>query len=165
MSEIIIRPKIYNKKPEYLLLRGCINGITLLIPKKAFDDCGSFNTSLRCTQDYDMWHRMLKKYNFLQVEDFLSKTRVTASVVIFTVFSVFSALYFGVSRLRNHTDCVASSMNFPVTDVSTRKSLSVSTVMRKFLPETTLLFNASGCVTAISLSSSLTLLIKMRAAK
>ena len=76
LSEIIIRPKIYNKKPEYLLLRGCINGITLLIPKKAFDDCGSFNTSLRCTQDYDMWHRMLKKYNFLQVEDFLSKTRV-----------------------------------------------------------------------------------------
>ena len=96
---------------------------------------------------------------------FLSKTRVTASVVIFTVFSVFSALYFGVSRLRNHTDCVASSMNFPVTDVSTRKSLSVSTVMRKFLPKITLLFNASGCVTAISLSSSLTLLIKMRAAK
>lgn len=76
LGEVVIRPKIYNNKPEYLLLRGCINGITLLIPKKAFDDCGSFNTSLRCTQDYDMWYRMIKKYKFVQVEDFLSKTRI-----------------------------------------------------------------------------------------
>ena len=34
------------EKPEYALLRGHINGITLLIPKRAFDECGNFDEKL-----------------------------------------------------------------------------------------------------------------------
>ena len=64
------------KKQEYCLLRGCVNGITMLIPKNAFDCCGKFDESLRCTQDYDMWHKMLKKYPFVHMNDVLSKTRI-----------------------------------------------------------------------------------------
>ena len=52
---------ILKNKPEYSLLRGAVNGITLLVPKKAFDDFGFFDTSLKCTQDYDMWLKMQKK--------------------------------------------------------------------------------------------------------
>lgn len=76
LAAIKINPKIYKNKKEYILLRGCINGITMLIPKKAFLECGKFDESLRCTQDYDCWHRFLKKYVFIQIEDYLSKTRV-----------------------------------------------------------------------------------------
>lgn len=76
LATIKINPQIYKNKKEYILLRGCINGITMLIPKKAFLECGKFDELLRCTQDYDCWHRLLKKYDFIQMEDYLSKTRV-----------------------------------------------------------------------------------------
>lgn len=76
LLNVKIRPKIYRNKPEYLLLRGCINGITLLIPKHAFEVCGEFREDLRCTQDYDMWHRMIEKFKFIQIKEYLSKTRI-----------------------------------------------------------------------------------------
>lgn len=65
-----------NKKPEYALLRTCLNGITLLIPKKAFDECGVFDTNLRCTQDYTKWKEMMEKYKFIHTSDILTKTRM-----------------------------------------------------------------------------------------
>jgi len=64
------------KKPEYALLRGSVNGITLLIPKKAFDDCGMFDENLRCTQDYELWERMQKKYTFVHQPKILATTRL-----------------------------------------------------------------------------------------
>jgi len=63
------------EKPEYALLRGHINGITLLIPKKAFDTCGLFDEKLRCTQDYELWQRMSKKYRFVHMAGIYSKSR------------------------------------------------------------------------------------------
>jgi len=66
-------------KPEYSLYRGCINGITLLIPSKAFEEHGFFNFDLRCTQDYDMWSRIIKTYQFIHMNEFLSKTRLHSS--------------------------------------------------------------------------------------
>lgn len=63
-------------KPEYALLRGAINGITLLIPKKAFSDCGVFREDLRCTQDYELWQRMMKKYKFVHEPGVLATTRL-----------------------------------------------------------------------------------------
>lgn len=62
--------------PMYGLLRGMINGITMLIPKSAFDKYGRFNADLRCTQDYDMWHRMTKTYRFIHMNELLSITRI-----------------------------------------------------------------------------------------
>ena len=40
-----------------------------------FDKCGKFDPQLRCTQDYDMWLRMIK-YDFIHMEDVLAKTRI-----------------------------------------------------------------------------------------
>lgn len=65
-----------NKKKEYALLRGAINGTTLLIPKKAFDKCGLFDESLRCTQDYVMWRKMMDYYDFVHQEGILATTRL-----------------------------------------------------------------------------------------
>jgi glycosyltransferase involved in cell wall biosynthesis len=80
-SQDFMKPVIHNhalliEKPIYSLYRGCINGITLLIPKKCFDLCGKFNSKLRCTQDYDMWLRMMGKFDFIHMEDVLTKTRL-----------------------------------------------------------------------------------------
>lgn len=63
-------------KEEYALLRGHVNGITMLIPKKAFDEFGFFDETLKCTQDYDMWKKMMKKYKFIHQEEILASTRI-----------------------------------------------------------------------------------------
>lgn len=64
-------------KPEYAMLRGHVNGITLLIPKIAFDECGNFDEKLICAQDYELWYRMMKKgYKFIHIPKILAKSRV-----------------------------------------------------------------------------------------
>ena len=63
-------------KPEYALYRGHINGNSLLIPKKAFEDCGTFDTKLRCAQDYLLWYEMMKKYKFYHIPQMLVCSRV-----------------------------------------------------------------------------------------
>lgn len=79
-SELITNVKKNHKmlldKPEYSLLKCHVNGITMLIPKKAFDYAGEFDPKLKCTQDYDMWTRMSKKYKFIHVDKILSRTRI-----------------------------------------------------------------------------------------
>ena len=64
------------KKPEYCLLRGSINGLSLLIPKEAFEECGNFRTDLRCAQDYELWERMMAKYRFVHIPEILVTTRL-----------------------------------------------------------------------------------------
>ncbi len=68
--------EMLEKKPEYALLRSSINGNTLLISRKAFDECGEFDENLKCTQDYDMWSRMMKVCIFVHVPEILAKYRV-----------------------------------------------------------------------------------------
>ena len=70
------------KKPEYCLLKGHINGLSLLIPKSAFDECGEFDTDLVCTQDYEMWRLMfVKGYRFIHIPECLVSTRWHAKQV------------------------------------------------------------------------------------
>lgn len=75
-DEIHYNHKLATKKPDYAVLRGMIGGITLLIPKKAFEETGEFKVELRCTQDYDMWFRMLDKYKFIHMQENLTMTRI-----------------------------------------------------------------------------------------
>jgi len=64
-----------SKKPEYIIAKGHINGLSLLIPKQAFDDYGDFSTELICVQDYEMWWRMSKTYSFVHIPESLVSTR------------------------------------------------------------------------------------------
>lgn len=73
---VIYDHKMLKKKPDYAVLRGCIGGITLLIPKHILDEMGPFRLDLRCVQDYEMWFRMLGKYKFVHMEDVLTMTRI-----------------------------------------------------------------------------------------
>lgn len=58
-------------KPEYALFRSAINGCTVLMPKKAFDECGFFDEKLKCTQDYAKWFEMIKSYRFHHLPEVL----------------------------------------------------------------------------------------------
>lgn len=76
ISKAIKDHEMLKEKPEYALLRGTVNGITLLIPKKAFDECGDFDEKLRCAQDYELWYRMMKKgYEYVHIPKILAKSR------------------------------------------------------------------------------------------
>jgi len=66
---------VLGRKPAYALLTGAINGITLLIPKAAFIECGNFDADLWCTQDYDLWLKMFRKYRPIHMPLALARTR------------------------------------------------------------------------------------------
>ena len=49
------------------LLQGEINGGSVLIPRQALLDYGLFDESQKITQERDMWHRLIKKYHFINI--------------------------------------------------------------------------------------------------
>jgi glycosyltransferase involved in cell wall biosynthesis len=67
--------QMLQNKPLYPLLRGCVHGCSLLIPREAFDTIGRFDKLLRTTQDYDLWYRMIRKYPFIHMQDVLVESR------------------------------------------------------------------------------------------
>jgi len=70
-------PPLGENSIRYHLTRySSINGCTLIIPKSGFLKTGKFNTKLRATQDYDMWYRLSKYYNFVHCPEVLVKSRI-----------------------------------------------------------------------------------------
>lgn len=66
---------IVGRRPELAIVRGCINGCTVLVPREAFQQIGGFDKRLRYTQDYDVWNRMRKKFGFVLQPEILVLTR------------------------------------------------------------------------------------------
>ena len=52
-----------------------LHGCSLLIPKAAFEACGTFDTNLSVTQDYSLWFKMKDKYKFVLLDKPLVITR------------------------------------------------------------------------------------------
>lgn len=50
------------KQPLLAVLRGAMNGCTIIFPRKIFDVVGYFDESLRFTQDYDFWDRVEDRF-------------------------------------------------------------------------------------------------------
>jgi glycosyltransferase involved in cell wall biosynthesis len=59
----------------WLTVENALHGCTLLIPKRAFDECGVFDERLRTTQDFDLWFRLAKHYRFVHLPEVLVKAR------------------------------------------------------------------------------------------
>ncbi len=57
------------------ILRGEVNGGNILIPKEAFKKCGLFKEGNNITQEKDMWSRLLKEYNFVNIPIVTSSIR------------------------------------------------------------------------------------------
>lgn len=81
VSNCIKDTYLLNDKPEYALLRGAVNGITMLIPVKAFEEYGNFNENLVAVQDYELWHKMFKTYRPIHLPFILAETRYHAKQV------------------------------------------------------------------------------------
>ena len=75
ITDVKFNHAFVNKTPELALLRGLINGNSLLIPKSAFKTYGGFDTKLKCTQDYEKWFEFAKTYKFIHIPQILVKTR------------------------------------------------------------------------------------------
>ncbi|MFN7735089.1 MAG: glycosyltransferase family 2 protein [Pirellula sp.] len=76
-----MRPHAVLKKnqletPMLPLLRGLIHGCALLIPRKYFDEMGSFNEALPTTQDYDLWFKFFREAPLIYDEQLLVRSRV-----------------------------------------------------------------------------------------
>lgn len=67
---------LLRKKPAIALLRGLINGCTLMIPTKIIRKHLPFRTDLRFTQDYDMWDRIRADGEFLFQPETLVRYRI-----------------------------------------------------------------------------------------
>ena len=81
-DDIIFDSIIMNQDSSYSFLKGGIDGVTLLIPKQAFDKVGMFDENLRCIQDYALWFEMYKKgYKFVHIPDVLAVTRIHSAQV------------------------------------------------------------------------------------
>lgn len=85
-SEIIRNTKSKTKKTQLLswqnalyrlIADGCFIGCDLLIPRKAFDDCGMFDENLRYIQDFLMWIKIFaNKYRLFCSRDVDVHSRV-----------------------------------------------------------------------------------------
>lgn len=79
-SRFISTVRIYHIDPKqfrYALISSYpINGCTALIPKFCFDKMGFFKENLKTTQDYEMWFRMAKKFEFYHIPNVLIKSRL-----------------------------------------------------------------------------------------
>lgn len=60
----------------WLTTENILHGCTLLIPQAAFSRIGRFDTQLRTTQDYDLWFRLAREYQFVHLAECLVKSRV-----------------------------------------------------------------------------------------
>lgn len=99
LSRAIKNHEELEKKPEYALLKGNINGLSLLVPKTAFVEHGGFDTSLKATQDYELWRKMARTYELIHIPELLVSTRFHAKQVTNTSPSVRTegnALYLGL---------------------------------------------------------------------
>jgi glycosyltransferase involved in cell wall biosynthesis len=81
-------PHVEPEKLKYAIISsGPINGCTVLLPKNIFYEIGLFNENLLTTQDYDMWYRISKKYNFIHQREMLLKSRLHPEQGIETIDS------------------------------------------------------------------------------
>lgn len=51
-----------------LIFSNPLHGCDALIPKTCLTEVGSFNESLRTTNDYDMWYRLARRFDFIHIQ-------------------------------------------------------------------------------------------------
>jgi hypothetical protein len=53
-----------------------VNGCTVLVSRRCFEQSGLFDERLKATQDYDLWFRMARRYPFLHIPEVLLRSRM-----------------------------------------------------------------------------------------
>jgi len=77
-SRGFIKEKYLANEMFHLLFNGVsLNGCSLLIPRKVFDETGLFDEELKYIQDWKMWvYITLYKYDFINIKENLVKNRI-----------------------------------------------------------------------------------------
>jgi glycosyltransferase involved in cell wall biosynthesis len=65
------------KDKEEILIYDFIPTLTVLVDRSILDDIGYFDIELKAAEDWDLWIRILQKYNVGFLKEYLSKYRVT----------------------------------------------------------------------------------------
>lgn len=60
----------------YPVIKGCVNGCTILIRKQCFEEVGLFKEELRTTNDYEMWVRLLSNFPSYCIDKHLIQYRI-----------------------------------------------------------------------------------------
>lgn len=76
ISRVILPAERIRKSPRLPLLNGYINGCSLLIPMHLLREFGKFDETLRYTQDYDLWNKILDKHEFFHQPEVLIRYRI-----------------------------------------------------------------------------------------
>lgn len=66
----------YTRTPQIPLMRGAVNGCTLLVPAPLLRHYGPFDESLRFVQDYELWNQMLKQHEMFHQPEVLVQYRL-----------------------------------------------------------------------------------------
>lgn len=75
ITDVRLDHAMLEAKPLYALLRGSIHGCSVFVPRQLFDSVGLFSQALPHTQDYDLWHRMIKRFRFRHIPEVLIESR------------------------------------------------------------------------------------------
>lgn len=77
MYDVILDANMLKDSSNHMpVLRGCLNGCTMLIHKEIFEDCGKFDLTLRYTQDYELWGRICWKYPMIHQDNITVSQRI-----------------------------------------------------------------------------------------
>ncbi|EUC14722.1 glycosyltransferase family 2 protein [Paraburkholderia hospita] len=76
ISNVALPAERIRATPRLPLLNGFINGCTLLIPMWIMREYGPFDETLRYTQDYDLWNRILRDRDFYHQRETLVQYRI-----------------------------------------------------------------------------------------
>lgn len=60
----------------YPVIKGTVNGCSILIAKECFNKVGMFNENLKTTNDYEMWMRLFKEFKSYLIEEPLIQYRI-----------------------------------------------------------------------------------------
>jgi glycosyltransferase involved in cell wall biosynthesis len=76
-TKLINAKKLCNNKSflYFLTTNTSIHGCSLLIPRKVFEKVGMFDVNLKYTQDYEMWFRIAKEFEFIHLNEPLVLSR------------------------------------------------------------------------------------------
>lgn len=64
---------------DKILIYDFIPILTVLLAKDVLDEVGHFDETLRGVEDWDMWIRVLQKYEAIYLDEFLAKYRISSS--------------------------------------------------------------------------------------